>query len=229
MKLASLTAINALGFQNHYQKALYAFTLLFAGTNASAKTVITPGVARIPARAAIIGTGTAQNPQFPAAAEVPAVPEVAAPAITPRPEFAGTVSIDETATEYHAIARLPYSPNLIGRGVSISTNSIGEITTPNLDLGTWLGANASATPGTETSVPTTVERYLYDRAIEIQASMTPAELAALEQPIISKRNLSDARKTPVIQIELKIPKLNNGGSYLGSVGIDTNQGGGYNE
>ena len=223
MKLATLAAINALGFQNPYQKALYAATLLFAATNTSPKIIITPAVARIPAKAAVVGTGTVAAPQFPAVAEVPAIPEVAVPAVNPLPDFAGTVVIEESPTEYHVIARLPYSPNVVGRGIALSTKSIREVTAPGLDLGSWLGDKASMTPGLDTTVPDTVEKYLYDRAIEIQASMTPTDLAALAHPIISKRNLPDLKKTPVIQIDLMIPKLNNPGSYLGGVGTEIGQ------
>ncbi len=218
MKLASVAALNALGFQNPYQKALYAATLLFAGTNTSAQATITPAVAKIPAKAALVGTGTPAAPQFPAVPEVPAVPAVVAPAVTPVPQYAGTVVLEESATEYHVIARLPYAPNLLGRGLSLQTKSIGEITSKALDLGSWLGAKASETVGIDTGAPDTVEKYLYDRALEIESSMTPAELSALAHPIISKKNLPDVNKTPVIQIDLILPKLIGSSTYLGGVG-----------
>lgn len=222
MKLTTLAKFNALGLQSPQQVALYCAALLFAGTNTSPKVIVTPGV---PRKAAIVANPNAVPPVL-AQAEVPAVPEVAIPAITAVAKFASTVVIDDSDAGYiHVVAKLPYFASTIGKGLPFTVNSIKEITTPNLDIGDWLGAVASTTAGTEAVLPATVEQLLYKQAVAIDAALTTAERAALEHPIISRRNLNDVALTPVIQIDLMLPKNSASTNFLNSV-TNTGSGGG---
>jgi hypothetical protein len=223
MKLPALVKFNALGFSSPYEVALYCATLLFAGTNTSPKIIVTPGV---PAKGAIAANPT-HVPPIVAVPAVPAIPEVAIPAITAVPKFAGTVLLDDSDPGFiHVIAKLPYYPSSIAKGLPFTAASIKESTTPNLDIGDWLGSPASTTPGTETVLPMFVEQKLYQAAVAIDAALTPAERAALAHPIITRRNLNDKDLTPIIQIDLMLPKNPSTTSYLNSVGGSNGGGGG---
>jgi hypothetical protein len=218
MKLTTVAKYNALGLQSPQAAALYCAALLFAGTNSSPKVVVTPGV---PAKAAILANPT-HVPPIVAQAAIPAVPEVAIPAVTPLAKFAGTVVLDDSDPSFvHVVAKLAYFPSAIGKGLPFTVNSIKEVTTPMLDIGDWLGEPASTTAGTETALPATVEQMLYKQALAIDAALTPAERAALAHPIISRRNLPDGILTPVIQIDLMLAKNPASTNFLNSVGVDT--------
>lgn len=106
----------------------------------------------------------------PTVVAVPKVPAVISPKIDAVKGWDDAIQINKTASNIEIIAYLPYasSPLLLGSDTS-AIGAINEMTMPALTPGKWLGTKSSTTPGTETVVPSTVERYFYKQAQELVA------------------------------------------------------------
>lgn len=210
MKLASASKIHALGFQNACQRALYGATQLFGGTNLSAAKTLVPAIAA--------------NPR--AVPPVVGVLAVTSPAVQPDPKFIGSVKIDEMPTYIKVEANLPYTPAAIAKGKALSVASIDVCTPAELDLGDWLGAPASITPGTENLTGlTTVEQFFYRESMAALAEITAANIPDLPASSIDKGLLQlnpTVAGIPVVKILLHLPKKIDSISYLGSVGVPIN-------
>jgi hypothetical protein len=207
MKLATAPKIHALGFQNSCQRALYGATQLFGGTNLSLSKTLVPAIA--------------PNPR--AVPPVVGVPAVISPAVQPDPKFIGSVKIDEMQTYIRVEAALPYTPAAIAKGKNLSVATIDQCSPAALDLGDWLGAPASATPGTEDLTGlATVEQFFYRESIAALAEITAANVAGLPANSIEK-SLYQVNATvaaiPVVKILLHLPKQTGITTYLGSVGF----------
>jgi hypothetical protein len=166
MKLRPISELNARGLNTPAKKFSAASRALRGATLPSpVSTTIKPGIA---AKAAIIGTGTAAAPQFPAVAAVAAIKS---PVVRPAPDWIGSVKIDIdpiTAIEHH-ILYLPYSPAAEALGAALDVSQILEITAPGFDLGAYVELGTAPTPATETpllinGIAATVEQYLYVNA-----------------------------------------------------------------
>jgi hypothetical protein len=133
------------------------FGTLFLNSPAYPAGAALPAFPAKPASAEVIGV--------PAVVAVPAIPAVVSPAIAALKGWEDAIQINKTASNIEIIAYLPYasSPMLIGASTS-GIGAINEMTTPTLIPGKWLGTKASATAGTETLVPPTVEQYFYKQA-----------------------------------------------------------------
>jgi hypothetical protein len=206
MKLATAPKIRALGFQNSCQRALYAATQLFGGTNLSLSKTLVPAIAA--------------NPR--AVPPVVGVPAVTSPAVQPDPKFIGSVKIDEMPTYIRVEAALPYTPAAIAKGKDLSVATIDQCSPAALDLGDWLGAPASATAGSEDLTGlTTVEQFLYRESVAALAEIASTNIADLPASTIAK-GLYQANVAmpaiPVVKILLHLPKQSGDSSYLGSVG-----------
>lgn len=116
-----------------------------------------PAITQKPASAEVIGV--------PAVVGVAKVPAVIAPKIDAVKGWDDGIQINKTASNIEIIAYLPYasSPLLIGADTS-AIGAINEMTPQTLNPGKWLGTKSSTTVGTETSLPPTVEQYLYKQA-----------------------------------------------------------------
>jgi hypothetical protein len=169
MKLRPIAERNLLGLNTPDLKFHYGLHTLIGATlpNVS-QTVIKPAT---PATAAIIGTGTAQNPQFPA---VPARGAIKSPIVRPLPDWAGSVvhypSLVANPDIDRATLYLPYSPAAIALGVELTVAQIQEITPPTFDLGVWQGDLSTVEPASESEflvngVIGTVEQFVYANAL----------------------------------------------------------------
>jgi hypothetical protein len=193
MKLRPIAELNALGFENNFQRVLYAATQLVGGTNPSTAKTITAAV--------------------PAANGNPAIPAVTAPAVAPNPKFTGSCTITDTANTKKILARLPYSAAALAKGANLSVALLDEASPTTLDLGAWIGAKASNIPTVEMVAGIkTVEQYLYksavDAIVDLGAAATADDYVALKL----------YNGMPVVEISLNLPKLAGADSYLGSVG-----------
>jgi hypothetical protein len=171
MKLRPIAELNARGLDTPSKKFSAASRMLRGATLPSpVATIIKPGIA---AKAAIIGTGTAANPEFPA---IPAVAAIKSPVVRPAPDWIGSVKIEidsVTKIEHHTIY-LPYSPAAEALGANLDASQILEITTPGFDLGAYVELGALPAPVAETAllingIAATVEQYLY-----VNAQLLPA-------------------------------------------------------
>jgi hypothetical protein len=211
MKIQSVQKLNALGFQNSCQRALYAAIQLLGGTNPSPAKIIVPAIAAIRA-----------NPTAtPPIVAVAAVPAITSPAVTPDPRFIGSVVITEMAEYIKIEANLPYTPAVVAKGKDITIASIDQCSPAALDLGDWLGLPASEMTSTESLTGiTTIEQFLYRESInafaEIQANPNPnLPASSIERALYQPTNLA-LPKIPVIKILLHLPRISSE-SYLGSV------------
>lgn len=215
MKSLSTANFNRLGLSTPGKKVLWAAGMLRGGTLPNKiQTLLKPGVpavTAIPGKAAVIGTGTATAPQYPAVVAVLGVPAVApikSPIVTPSPDWINSVQIDDSSAAYTKInAVLPYSPAAIALGVVLDAKQIQEVTVPGLFLGEWYGSLAGITPTTEPDVlvaglPATVEQILYinARLLPVVAGTTNKIAPALYKPTPT------ANAIPVIAIEVFVGK-----------------------
>ena len=166
MKLRPIAELNARGLDTPAKKFSAASKALRGATLPNPiATIIKPGVA---AKAAIIGTGTAAAPEFPAVAAVAAIKS---PIVRPSPDWIGSVKIDidpVTGIEHHVLY-LPYSPAAEALGATLDASQIIQITTPGFDLGAYVELGTAPNPATETEllingIGATVEQYLYVNA-----------------------------------------------------------------
>jgi hypothetical protein len=214
MKLLSTPKFRALGFQNSCQRSLYLALQLFGGTNPSTAKTLVPGVTA--------------NPR--AIPPIVGVVAVTSPAVTPDPKFVGSVKITDMPTYIKVEANLPYTPAAISKGKALSPELIDLCTPAALDLGDWLGAVASATPGTENLAGiTTVEQLLYRESLAALAELNAVTISGLPASSIEKGLYQPAAVVPpisVIKVLLHLPKQSGSNTYLGSVGaVDDNSGG----
>lgn len=133
------------------------FGTLFLNSPAYLAGAALPAFPPKPASAEVIGVA--------AVVAVPKVPAVASPKIDAVKGWEDAIQINKTASNIEIIAYLPYasSPLLVGSDTS-SIGAINEMTMPALTPGKWLGSKSSNAAATETSVPPTVEQYLYKQA-----------------------------------------------------------------
>jgi hypothetical protein len=171
MKLRPIAELNARGLDTASKKFSAASKALRGATLPNpVATIIKPGVA---AKAAVIGTGTAAAPQFPAVAAVAAIKS---PIVRPAPDWIGSVKIDidpVTQIEHHVLY-LPYSPAAEALGATLDASQIIEITPPSFDLGAYVNLGTAPIPVAETAllingIAATVEQYLY-----VNAQLLPA-------------------------------------------------------
>jgi hypothetical protein len=135
----------------------YTFGQLYLNSPAYPAGTQIPAIPQKPASAEVIGV--------PAVVGVPKVPAVTSPKIDAVKGWEDAIQINKTASNIEIIAYLPYasSPLLVGAGTS-AIGAINEMTMATLTPGKWLGTKSSNTPGTEVSVPPTVEQYFYKQA-----------------------------------------------------------------
>ncbi|MFM2305047.1 MAG: hypothetical protein RLZZ135_2459, partial [Cyanobacteriota bacterium] len=149
MKLRPIAELNARGLDTPAKKFSAASKALRGATLPNpVATIIKPGVA---AKAAIIGTGTAATPQFPAVAGVAAIKS---PIVRPSPDWIGSVKIDidpVTQIEHHVLY-LPYSPAAEALGATLDASQILEITAPGFDLGAYVELGIATIPVAETAL-----------------------------------------------------------------------------
>jgi hypothetical protein len=166
MKLRPIAELNARGLDTPAKKFSAASKALRGATLPNpVATIIKPGVA---AKAAIIGTGTAAAPEFPAVAAVAAIKS---PVVRPAPDWIDSVKIDIdsiTGIEHHTLY-LRYSPAAEALGATLDASQILEITSPGFDLGAYVELGTAPTPAAETAllingIAATVEQYLYVNA-----------------------------------------------------------------
>jgi hypothetical protein len=133
------------------------FGTLFLNSPAYAAGAALPAFPAKPASAEVIGVA--------AVVGVPTVPAVVSPRIDALKGWEDAIQINKTASNIEIIAYLPYasSPLLVGADTS-AIGAINEMTMATLTPGKWLGTKSSNTPGTEVSVPPTVEQYFYKQA-----------------------------------------------------------------
>lgn len=167
MKLRPIAELNARGLSSPTKKFLAAVKALRGATLPSpVATIIKPAVA---ARGAIIGTGTATAPEFPAVAASPAIKS---PVVRPIPDWIGSVKVDIdpiTGIQHHMLY-LPYSPAAEALGANVDASQILEITTPGFDLGAYVELGQAPEPATETAllingIAATTEQYAYINAL----------------------------------------------------------------
>jgi hypothetical protein len=188
MKTPSIVLLNSIGFASAAQKVWYAANLLRVGTRSSAKVVLTPAVRAIPA--------SGSNPA------VPAVAEVASPAIVAFKGFERAIEIIESNINIKIVAYLPFesSPALIGASVA-GIGGIKEITPPNIQPLSWLGLKASQTPETVTTEPLKLEQYFYKYALEVAA--LPNSLSMISNDV---RDFG-GQMLPCKKIEIELVRL----------------------
>lgn len=207
MKLLSQAKFRALGFQNSCQRSLYLALQLFGGTNPSPAITLVPGVTA--------------NPR--AIPPVVGVAAVTSPAVTPEPKFLGSCKITDMPTYIKVEANLPYSPAAIAKGKILSPALIDLCTPAALDLGDWLGAPASSTPGSENLTGiTTVEQLLYRESLIALNDLAAVTIPNLPASSVEKglyQPVASAPPIPVIKVLLHLPKFTGSSSYLGSVGV----------
>jgi hypothetical protein len=140
----------------------YGFGELYLNSPAYPAGTQIPAIPQKPASAEVIGV--------PAVVAVPKVPAVTSPKIDALKGWDDAIQINKSADNIEIIAYLPYSssPQLLGSDTS-SIGAINEMTAPALAPSKWLGTKSSTTPGTETVLPATVERYFYKQALELVA------------------------------------------------------------
>jgi hypothetical protein len=138
------------------------FGTLFLNSPAFAAGAALPAFPAKPASAEVIGVA--------AVVGIPLVPAVISPKIDAVKGWDDAIQINKTASNIQIIAYLPYasSPLLLGSGTS-SIGAINEMTMPALTPSKWLGTKSSTTPGSETVVQPTVERYFYKQAQDLVA------------------------------------------------------------
>jgi hypothetical protein len=205
-KLMSVARRNSLGLTTPEKKVMFAALQLWGATTPSpTSTILIPAVPAVPAKAAIVGTGTVANPQFPAVAAKAAIPAKTSPIVAANPTWINSVAIDDTNASYTKIvARLPYSPAAIAKGATLGVAQIQPMTT--IDLGEWIGdlSNVTATTDTEylvNGVAGTLEQYLYENAQSLTpvAGTTNIVESGLYQPVNPA-----LPKVPCIYIEVYV-------------------------
>lgn len=204
MKLQPVSKRNLLGLNTVAKKVDYAFRTLIGGTNPNPKTVVAkPAVAAV---AAIIGTGTAANPQFPAVAAKAAI---MTPVVMPPKEWIDTCWIDEDDILFNKYTCwLPYSPAAIAMGATMGNRLIQEVSPAALDLA-WVGSLAStAAADTEFLVDGkigTLEQFLYSNCLlltPIAGHINKVEKSSFKVDPSS----TDSLEIPAIVIEVYILK-----------------------
>lgn len=109
----------------------------------------------------------------PAVVAVAKVPAVTSPKIDAVKGWEDAITINKTASNIEIIAYLPYASSpLLNGGSTSGIGAINEITAPALMAGKWLGEISSDVLGQEVTIPTTVERYLYQQAKQMLMSGT---------------------------------------------------------
>jgi hypothetical protein len=173
-----------IAFSDPSKNVRYLAKLLQAGTLPSLPSVVVPAVSLVPAILPKAAIGTVGQPGYiPAVAAVPAIPAkpaVMSPAITPLPQFFGSVAIEVGATNTKITAVTPFSPAREAMGKAIDASSIGECTPSALVLD-WYGDTAGTIPAVGTK---TVEQAFYDacKALPVIAGTTNSIKTALYQP-----------------------------------------------
>jgi hypothetical protein len=144
MKNSPIALLNSLGCVNPSQKAAYAAHVL------KAATVSSPAVTIVPAAIATLAKA------------------VVAPAIAAIPGWSDAIEFTKAVGSVKIVAYLPYksSPALIGAPTGL-VDGINEITPTALQAMLWRDAVATATPGTSTDEPLTLEQYFYKQALAI--------------------------------------------------------------
>jgi hypothetical protein len=154
-----------------------------------------PTIAPKAASAEVIG--------LPAVVAVAKVPAVTSPKIDAVKGWDDAIQINKTASNIEIIAYLPYasSPLLLGSDTS-AIGAINEMTMPALTPGKWLGTKSSTTPGTETIIPATVERYFYKQAQDLVAE------AGSTSMIENSTKVINGVVTPCKKVTLNLPANN---------------------
>lgn len=206
MKARPIAEYNARGLSTPAQKFLAAAKALKGGTLPNpSSTVIKPGTALVPA---VIGTGTAAAPQFPAkAATLP----IKSPIVNPLPQWIGCVSTETMpgTTIEHVVMYLPYSPAAIALGAELDVRQIQEVTSPNFDLGAFVQLGVAPTPASEAALlvnglPATLEQVAYTNALLLPVVGTNVNKVSES----TYTALGTTRAIPAIKIDVYVDPSN---------------------
>lgn len=196
MKLLTQAQRSLIKMQDAAQRLLFAAMQLEGGTQTSAQIVISPQVA-------------ANNATTP---KTPAIPAVISPPVTPNPLWIGSTRVDRSNDAYVlVISHLPVSPAYMAKGLPANVKMISEATTPQTDLGAWLGG-AIGSVEAEQPFTGTLEQYLYSSGLSCQSFLSVERPASVPAPMISP-SIWRAKPGDVglscIRVEIALPKIDN--------------------